>query len=57
MYELTRGKFGAIAECAIMLSQLDPMIAACHQTYYQEKHNSNHQVTTPDPICISPRLR
>jgi hypothetical protein len=27
IYELTRGKFGAIAECAIMISQLDPMIA------------------------------
>lgn len=29
VYELTRGKFGCIAECAIMISQLDPMISAC----------------------------
>jgi hypothetical protein len=37
VYELVRGKFGSIAECAIMVSQLDPMIAACKQPYYQEK--------------------
>jgi hypothetical protein len=37
VYELMRGKFGSIAECAIMISQLDPMITACKQPYYQEK--------------------
>jgi hypothetical protein len=37
VYELVRGKFGSIAECAIMVSQLDPMITACKQPYYQEK--------------------
>jgi hypothetical protein len=37
VYELTRSKFGAIAECAIMISQLDPMIAACKTGYYKEK--------------------
>jgi hypothetical protein len=37
VYELTRGKFGSIAECAIMISQLDPMITACKHPYYQEK--------------------
>jgi hypothetical protein len=37
VYELTRGKFGALAECAIMISQLDPMIAICKSSYYQEK--------------------
>lgn len=25
IYELTRGNFGAISECAIMISQLDPI--------------------------------
>ena len=34
VYELTRGRFGPIAECAIMTSQLDPMIAACKNIYY-----------------------
>lgn len=37
VYELTRGKFGSIAECAIMISQLDPMIAVSKGTYYSEK--------------------
>jgi hypothetical protein len=37
VYELVRGKFGSIAECAIMMSQLDPMITACKHPYYQEK--------------------
>jgi hypothetical protein len=37
VYELTRGKFGSIAESAIMISQLDPMIAACKDSCYLEK--------------------
>lgn len=37
VYELTRGKFGTIAECAIMISQLDPMISACKDSCYTEK--------------------
>ena len=35
VYELTRGKFGPISDCAIMISQLDPMISACKYTYYR----------------------
>lgn len=34
VYELTRGRFGTIAECAIMISQLDPMVIASKGTYY-----------------------
>ena len=37
VYELTRGKFGVIAELAIMISQLDPMITASRGDYYAEK--------------------
>ena len=37
VYELCRGKFGVIAECTIMISQLDPMVTACKKSYYQEK--------------------
>jgi hypothetical protein len=37
VYELVRGKFGSIAECAIMTTQLDPMITACKQSYYHER--------------------
>jgi hypothetical protein len=38
IYELVRGKLGSIAECATMLSQLDPMITACSHPIYREKH-------------------
>ena len=34
VYELTRGMFGPVAECAIMVSQLDPMIAGCRKARY-----------------------
>lgn len=34
IYELIRGRFGTIAECAIMISQLDPMVVASKGTYY-----------------------
>lgn len=37
IYELTRGKFGTLAECVIMISQLDPMIVASKGSYYAEK--------------------
>lgn len=37
VYELTRGNFGAVAECAIMVSQLDPMVNASKGLYYTEK--------------------
>ena len=37
IYELTRGKFGTLAECAIMIAQLDPMVSVCRDTYYIEK--------------------
>lgn len=39
VYELTRGKFGTLAECVIMISQLDPMIAASKGSYYHEKED------------------
>ena len=38
VYELVRGKFSPIAECALMISQLDPMISACKLPYYEEKN-------------------
>ena len=41
VYELIRGKFGAIAECAIMISQLDPMITASKGPYYQQKEEAS----------------
>ena len=37
VYELTRGRFGSIAECAVLINQLDPMISACKESYYTEK--------------------
>lgn len=37
VYELTRGAFGPISECAIMVSQLDPLIKACSLDSYSEK--------------------
>lgn len=41
IYEITRGKFGIIAELAIMISQLDPMITASHGDYYTERRTTN----------------
>ena len=35
IYELLRDKFGSIAGCSTMISQLDPMITACKHTYYR----------------------
>ena len=32
--------FGPVSECAIMISQLDPMITACNHPYYREKEKS-----------------
>jgi hypothetical protein len=43
IYELIRGQFGVLAECAIMVAQLDPLITACNQPYYREKNKR----TTP----------
>lgn len=40
IYELTRGKFGVIAQLAIMISQLDPMITASQGDYYTQKKSS-----------------
>jgi hypothetical protein len=55
VYELTRGKFGTLAECAIMISQLDPMVTACRDIYYVEKQvsqlSSNQR---PQPEVDSP---
>ena len=33
VYELTRGMFGPITECALMISQLDPILNVCKGTY------------------------
>ena len=38
IYTLKRGTFGCLTELAVMISQLDPMITACTQPYYVEKH-------------------
>ena len=35
IYELMRGRFGPIAECGIMISQLDPMVTVCNYNYYR----------------------
>lgn len=35
VYELTRGNFGIVSECAIMVSQLDPMVNSCDKIYYE----------------------
>lgn len=36
MYELTRGKFGILAECATIISQNDPIISSSpSHTYYK----------------------
>ena len=37
IYELTRGKFGALAECSIMISQHDPIVSASKGDYYKPK--------------------
>lgn len=34
VYELTRGRFSSIAECALMVAQLDPLISACPYPIY-----------------------
>lgn len=34
IYELIRGNFGVISECAIIVSQLDPMVNSCNKIYY-----------------------
>jgi hypothetical protein len=41
IYELVRGKFGAITEAAIMMTQLDPMINASKEITYSEKEAKN----------------
>ena len=40
VYELTRGMFDSIAECAIMIPQQDPMISSCKGLYYEEKQKT-----------------
>jgi hypothetical protein len=51
VYELTRGKFGTLAECAIMISQLDPMVTACRDIYYVEKQVSQlFSIRRPQPV-------
>jgi hypothetical protein len=38
LYELTRGKFGVLTECATIVSQHDPVVSACNDSYYRPKH-------------------
>lgn len=41
VYELTRGKFGAITECAIIVSQHDPIVnSSMTGMFYQPKKSS-----------------
>jgi hypothetical protein len=37
VYELTRGRFGSLAECAIMTNQLDPLLNVSIGSIYAEK--------------------
>jgi len=39
MYELTRGKFGVLAECATIISQHDPIVSSSSlfDLYYEPK--------------------
>ena len=49
IYELTRGSFGILSECAIMISQLDPIVSSSDEIYFQEKrekHKEQSQNTT-----------
>jgi hypothetical protein len=39
---LIRGKFGVTAECAIIISQLDPMISSMKDKYYTEKEGKKN---------------
>ena len=52
MYELTRGKFGVLAECATIISQHDPIISSSSfDVYYEPKKSSQKNKVTdqPDP--------
>ena len=53
VYELTRGKFGTLAECAIMISQLDPMITACKNGYYSEKNKKSELLMELEELRLS----
>jgi hypothetical protein len=53
VYELTRGKFGTLAECAIMISQLDPMITACKNGYYSEKNKKSGLLIELEELKLS----
>jgi uncharacterized protein YjaZ len=37
LYELTRGKFDVLSECAIIISQYDPILSACQEKYYSRR--------------------
>ena len=38
LYQLTRGKFGVLTECAIIICQHDPQIRECGDNYFKPKH-------------------
>jgi hypothetical protein len=37
LYELTRGKFGVITECATVIAQHDPIVNSSKDSYYRAK--------------------
>lgn len=41
LYELTRGKFGVLSECATIISQHDPIVSSSSSSdqYYEPKTN------------------
>lgn len=48
VYELTRGKFGAITECAIIVSQHDPIVnSSTTGMFYQPKKSSKLEKHKP----------
>lgn len=53
VYELTRGKFGAITECSILISQHDPIISSSTTgMYYQPLKNQKLEYTKVEKDSI-----
>jgi len=44
LYELTRGKFGVLAECATIISQHDPIVSSSSTNQYQPKNAKKRQI-------------
>jgi hypothetical protein len=46
LYEMSRGKFGVLAECATIISQYDPIISSgSFEHYYEPKKSKRHTKT------------